>query len=251
MTDIGMLFSSPMIRALAREAWKTGDGKTETRRIASPHNIRLFTGTKMVRPTAELLAKAFEDARDVRHVDAGTWVWTAKAFPYQQVGRTHWQAEVLPKVGDRIWTRETWAPLSALKHNDPGTTALAEGGFFFADDSVQRDHLTGWTPAIHQPKNKSRFTLLVTKVRLQRLQQISEEDAKAEGISKTPQGWWSCDDSDPKLRATLAGCDARGAYYCLWQHIHGAGNWDKNPWVVATTFTVHRVNIDRMPAVAA
>lgn len=246
MTDRPMLFSSPMIRGLAREAWVAGDGKTETRRVASPHNVRLFTNGGMRRPSGELLASAFEGARDARDGDDGVWMWAARNTLSTR-DRTHWHAEILPKVGDRIWTRETWAPLDDLKSKHYSTNMLAERGVFRADAGVLYDDVTQWTPAIHQPRDRSRFTLIVTKVRLQRLHDITEEDAGREGIRRNPRGFhWEDQFFEPRAGFPTA----REAYISLWDHINGEDAWAENPWIVATTFTVHRINIDHMPVAA-
>lgn len=73
---------------------------------------------------------------------------------------------------------------------------------------------------IFMPRWASRITLEVTDVRVQRLQEISEEDAKAEGVEGL-----GCE-SDP-----LSTC-----FSVLWQSIHGPGSWEANPWVAAITF---------------
>jgi hypothetical protein len=77
------------------------------------------------------------------------------------------------------------------------------------------------------PRHLSRLTLHVTEVRVQRLQEISEEDALAEGI--TPGG-----DLMPV-----------GRFHVRWNSLHGDNAWDANPWVVAISFGVQRANIDQ------
>ena len=90
------------------------------------------------------------------------------------------------------------------------------------------------------PRWASRLTLTVTDVRVQRLQDISEADAVAEGCDavlaltiKRPNG------AHPG--------NPRECYCDLWNSLHGHGAWDANPWVVAVTFTVQRGNIDQLP----
>jgi hypothetical protein len=158
---------------------------------------------------------------------------------------------VLPRIsaGDRLYVRETWAPLSALKGNDPGVTALAEGGFYRADGSVHNDEISRWTPAIHQPRKASRLTLPVSNVRIQRLKDITDADAVAEGIEpvmRTSSGqfyknYWNL------------GCPsgAYGAFGSLWSHIHGRDAWDANPFIYAPTFSVIKQNIDQIGRAAA
>ncbi len=92
------------------------------------------------------------------------------------------------------------------------------------------DHAFKWTPSIFMPRWASRLTLTVTDVRVQRLQDISEEDAWAEGI--TAYG------------TTRYEREGRDLYALLWNSINGAGAWNNNPWVVALSFTVRKGNID-------
>ncbi|MBK4723552.1 hypothetical protein JJL56_32445 [Azospirillum sp. YIM DDC1] len=99
-----------------------------------------------------------------------------------------------------------------------------------------------WKPAMHMPRWASRITLVVEDSRFQRLQDISECDARAEGAAECANGWWF--DRNP----VLAGSDARGAFYCLWNSLHDkpGERWADNPEIVALTFAVHRCNIDRL-----
>jgi hypothetical protein len=79
------------------------------------------------------------------------------------------------------------------------------------------------------PRWASRLTLIVTNIHVQRLQDISEEDAKAEGCNEASQ--------------------VHFAY--LWEGINGPGSWAENPFVCAISFEVHKVNIDALKAEAA
>ena len=78
------------------------------------------------------------------------------------------------------------------------------------------------------PRWASRITLEITSVRVERLQDISEADALAEGVT-----------DDGSLVTDLAGNDRGGAFAAfatLWEVINGAGSWDDNPWVWAIEF---------------
>lgn len=86
------------------------------------------------------------------------------------------------------------------------------------------DDKTRWTPSIFMPRWASRITLEVIDVRAERLQDISEEDAFAEGVTVMP-----CKPS----RAERMG---RDAYQKLWESIHGPGTWDKATWVWVISF---------------
>jgi hypothetical protein len=91
------------------------------------------------------------------------------------------------------------------------------------------------------PRWASRITLEVTGVRVERLQDISEADAVAEGIesrqvSDTNSRWllYGRDLSEGKLYSTTG--DSRKSYRSLWESINGPGSWDANPWVWVVAF---------------
>ncbi|HET7552162.1 MAG TPA: hypothetical protein VFK04_12800 [Gemmatimonadaceae bacterium] len=113
-----------------------------------------------------------------------------------------------------------------------------------------------WRPSIHMPRWASRITLEITDVRVQRVQEISEEDARAEGATQRDAGWsmdWSRvgslsrfaaasevkgRDLAPLSERDIALPTARGAFGNTWEHLNakrGYG-WDVNPWVWALTF---------------
>jgi hypothetical protein len=165
-----------------------------------------------------------------------------------------------PEPGDRLYVGERYYQLS---HWEPVEGQLSKGGrqkWAFTPDTDQilfdapagetvrlgRHHKDASTVAWHKrlgrfmAKKHSRLTLIVTDVRVERLQDISEADAIAEGVERAPKndGWWKSQTSG-QLCPT-----ARDAYGDLWNSINGAGAWEANPWVVAYTFTVHRGNID-------
>ena len=121
--------------------------------------------------------------------------------------------------GDRLWIREAWrAPreFDAVAPRDipPGTDVWYE-----AQDNVpfHPSDFGKLRPSIHMPRSLSRITLEVTGVRVERLQDISEADAIAEG-TPFPFGGWV------------------GGYQKLWESINGPGSWDLNPWVWVVEF---------------
>jgi hypothetical protein len=218
--DRPTLFSSAMVLALLRETRYPGTGKTQTRRLASSP--------------------------------------LAKCQP-----------------GDRLWVRETWAhyqTVNGIRRPDGRAFSEVSDGLagYRADgfDTIAdfKDHIrlmSGcdleaievngdcWRPSIHMPRWASRLTLVVQDVRFQNLQDISEQDAQAEGLiqrQKGPQkGGWHWDEWSGEF-GDWAFAYARDAYAELWETLHGDDAWDKNPPVVALTFAVHAVNIDAMEA---
>ncbi len=219
MADRPIIFSAPMVRALL-------DGrKTQTRRV-------------LKKPTWAQDAGWPERIMDECGLD-GRLSWFDR--------NTGCLAELpIPQPGDRLYVREAWAPLSALTHNDPGPTALAANGFYRADESTIDGEISRWRPSIHMPRWASRLTLHVTDVRVQRLQDISEEDAMAEGIEplKSGRGYYDPTMSHGAVRAGHYFTYAKTAFETLWNSIHGPDAWDANPWVAAITFDVKRGNID-------
>ena len=95
------------------------------------------------------------------------------------------------------------------------------------------------------------MTLTVTDVRVQRLHDISEADAGAEGIERDQEtgAFWGADGAGVVPGCTARFTHARHAFANLWDSINAkrGHGWHTNPWVVATTFTVHHCNIDMMP----
>ena len=89
----------------------------------------------------------------------------------------------------------------------------------------------GWKPSIHMPRHLSRILLEVIAVSVERLQDISEADAQAEGIERAGECNWRdyLDDGNDFT-------GARYSYRSLWEQIHGPGSWDANPWVWVVEF---------------
>jgi len=194
MREHPILFSGEMIRAIH------DDRKTQTRRVVKPQPTspyRLVTGEWVDRPVAT----------------------SCQTLP------------IAPRycVGDTLWVRETWQAIRPVNATE-WTTCLphpAVSGIriVYAADREQ-DPPPKWRPSIYMPRWASRLTLEITDVRIQRLQDISEEDAKAEGvepvIDKKIHGW-----SPHCLEFSL-----------LWDSINKdrGFSWRTNPWVRALTF---------------
>ena len=152
-------------------------------------------------------------------------------------------------VGDRLWVRETWAhDAQALEtcrvvFEDAYPGGITYGPYYRATETAP-DTLR-WRSPIHMPRWASRLTLTVTAVKVERLQDLSEDDARAEGIAfsidRDPIGpckWASAIDK------TKGWSSARAAYNELWNYLHGPEAWAQNPWVTAISFTVEKKNID-------
>lgn len=126
------------------------------------------------------------------------------------------------KKGDRLWVRETWRTIN----DQPLSECVNHKDLQFAADADEAEFaIFRFRPSIHLPRWGSRITLEVTDIRVQRLQEISEEDAIAEGVP--PFNW-----SDRKSLRPVP------AFQSFWNSINktrGFG-WDVNPWVWVVSF---------------
>lgn len=154
-------------------------------------------------------------------------------------------------VGDRLWVRETWGVVSHELDEDgriqpwspdrPATAIhempfgngyysghaiyAADGDFTWGDDDGYEDGRSCWKPSIHMPRAACRILLEVTGVRVERLRDLSEDDAKSEGIT-------------PPSGGVLPGWEYRINFRDLWMSIYGSDNWEANPWVWVIEFKV-------------
>jgi hypothetical protein len=137
--------------------------------------------------------------------------------------------------GDRLWVRESWA----RDDEDGQVMYRADIGRDVCADAWEQGRIEGvprykWKPSIHMPRWASRILLEVTSVRVERLQDISESDALAEGV--TPKWEPGC---SGRLMDAFGGFSFRpaaSAYAELWEQINGPGSWDTNPWVWVIEF---------------
>ncbi|HSC88532.1 MAG TPA: hypothetical protein VLC09_14720 [Polyangiaceae bacterium] len=226
MADRPILFSGPMVRAIL-------DGtKTQTRRVVSGALQTADGGWE--------------------HVSGARWrqvVARGPVFP-----ETYGPAIKCPYgvAGDRLWVRETFDSRNSAgerwKPKDSAFVVFRDGAQMYSDGTYSPPlesyapgafDLCRWRPSIHMPRWASRITLEVTAVRVERLQDISEEDAQAEGIERG-EDFFQC----PTWRDYMPGDEAAswfpddpiGSYSTLWDSINGAGAWDANLWVWVVEF---------------
>ena len=124
-------------------------------------------------------------------------------------------------AGDRLYVRETYG-VERPDFDDPSADRIV----YAADDGAHP--LQRWTPSIHMPREYSRITLEVVSVRLERVSDISDTDARAEGV--TPR-------FDAQIAARIAGgTPHRMEFWSLWGEVYGAESWVRGDWVWAVTF---------------
>lgn len=191
MKTLPILLSTPMVQAIL-------DGrKKQTRR-----NV----GIK----TSHFASIELRDGKFIPFVRGGG----AQLWP---------QPEIKPKyqVGYIMWVRETWIPSSGY-----GTINRF---IYKADDDIP--HGARWKPSIHMPKEAARIFLEVTDVRVERLQDISEEDAIAEGVEQHSDYGTTGYRHYGRPNEALTDIDAKWSFETLWESINGKESWNENPFV--------------------
>lgn len=231
MKERPILFSGEMVRALM------AGRKTQTRRVVKPHPPigHAWSGWCVT---------------STHRADEGKATWAAGTGPFLR--DVHRVACPYGKPGDRLVVRETFyaygrweTRFDRRKGRDAWhfVDMTIESGkqYRYAADSGDngtpergKGGVVRWwkRPAIFMPRTASRLTLEITGVRVERLQDISEADAIAEGVRAVTDGV-----------ATLYSCNsahcflfARDAYAALWESINGPGSWDANPFVWGLEF---------------
>lgn len=144
-------------------------------------------------------------------------------------------------AGDRLWVREAWAAHPSLNHKKPSEIPDNRVVHFRADQAVNETHYM-WRPSIFMPRWASRITLEVVNVRIERLQEISEADAIAEGIELHSADYVVSFEATQHLQKGNLAIDR---YARLWDEINGKGAWNLNPWVWVIEFKRVEVNDGR------
>ena len=208
MRERPILFSGPMVRAILEGR------KTMTRRAVklqtAPTEYPQGGGAKFV----QISGKQYWWNSQKDHPAHVT-----KACPYGQ-------------PGDRLWVREAFSQhpqFADLAYRADGEEFEDSHGFLWEPK---------WKPSIHMPRSASRILLEITAVRVERLHDISEADAQAEGVERVVvgSGWRRyCDPDSEEVGVPPCG-DARRSFRSLWKYINGAESWNSNPWVWVVEF---------------
>ncbi|MEQ9868754.1 hypothetical protein ABRP77_05585 [Pectobacterium odoriferum] len=202
MKERGIIFNGDMVRAIL------SGQKTQTRRVV----------------------KSQPDEDGLARLRGGPWMDTSERVYRCPHG----------EVGDRLWIRET----SGLQIRRDALGGTGEFRVYRASnpDAIRYKTASGeiapikWIPSIHMPRHASRILLEITDVRVERLNDISEEDCWAEGIDAVDGRF---DNAEIIDMARKIGCcidDAKPMFSLLWQSIYGAESWSENPWVWAVSF---------------
>ncbi|EHU0843247.1 hypothetical protein KYY64_003570 [Salmonella enterica] len=195
MNERGMIFNAEMVRAIL-------DGrKTQTRRPVKFPLIDKNMGCELA--GNELAGKlAAHNYWNSPYGKPGDRIWVRETF------RVHSRATDVATLVYRASVRNSWTEqthrVPAAVCNTPATPEK-------------------WTPSIHMPRWASRILLEITDVRVERLRDLSEEDAKSEGIT-------------PPAGGVLPGWEYRINFRDLWMDIYGTDSWEANPWVWVIEF---------------
>lgn len=227
MTDRPILFSAPMVRALLAGT------KTQTRRILKPLPNRTVFFDAL---------KAGLNQHQSPRFASGDRLWVKEKYlPDPPADDPAWH--------DNVCTFVEWSGCGSKVSDVPPCLRQPEHAIYAADPKWE-DYEMRWRPSIHMPRWASRLTLMVTDVRVQRLQDISEADAIAEGCFKGKASGRVFTNMAAMYLGGDAWANGRDWYADVWEEINGAGAWDANPWVAAYTFTVHPCNIDKIGGAA-
>ncbi|QHP77952.1 hypothetical protein EKQ45_19285 [Proteus vulgaris] len=198
MKERGIIFNAEMVRAIL-------DGrKTQIRRIIksepATHNFRGWIMSS------------------TRAKDEGKACWAIGDSPLlKEPIRLNCP---LGKVGDRLYVRETFkagvCTESTIAYKATHKPSDLEEGWY---EEIK------WTPSIHMPRRYSRITLEITNIRVERLNDISNDDAKSEGC------WYGRGGGTPDKALTPS-----DQFPTLWEEIYGDGSWSSNPWVWVIEF---------------
>jgi hypothetical protein len=236
-----ILFSSPIIRAILESR------KSQTRRIIKPQ------------PELSESVGFVWKGRAFGKAISGGEEGTRNNFIRSHIGKSPVCPYGVP--GDKLWVKEAWRVGNTHDERTPnqiwehlteigrGVTVLYEAGGWRSIAPVERVEvkyeydkpMPGWAgrkrSSMFMPRLFSRITLEITDVRVQRLNEISDEDCIAEGIDYD-KGTMHCANyldlkDDERIGRWLG---PKGSYASLWEKINGKGSWDANPWLWCLSF---------------
>ncbi|EPW8659005.1 hypothetical protein ACSEPM_08120 [Pseudomonas aeruginosa] len=143
------------------------------------------------------------------------------------------------QLGDRLWVRETWGLQVRSYGGGAGEFIVYRAtnpDAIYCRSSEGREYPVKWKPSIHMHRHSSRILLEITAVRVERLQDISEEQAEAEGTQGCVPYCQSPYDSDGAPACDCMNLTYKESFQALWSSINGVASWDANPWVWCIEF---------------
>lgn len=233
MKERPILFSGAMVRAIL------SGRKTQTRRVVKP----IGPLTLLMKTFVAEHQITMRHAMRLRMQGHDLWLQHLKKGVLGDLPSHRRALELCGcpygQTGDRLWVKETHFESRKWRH---APVFAAAPDFIYRADYEYREELSSvigchhWRPSIFMKREASRVTLEILSVRVERLQDISEADALAEGIERDAGEFKNYNVKD-KAFPWLAGVGAAVlSYKTLWESINGAGSWKANPWVWVVEF---------------
>lgn len=230
-TERPILFNAEMVKAIL------SGNKTQTRRIMrrQPDAVEYFKRGEVTADTdaKHAILRCYDNPKGFKNCASG---WSADATyktPFSEFN-----------VGDQLWVRETfcYGRIDEFDSTEPAARYLYvddSGDYcglpvypiykqYVISEGIEDDEVK-WKPSIHMPRWACRIVLEITKIRIERLQDITKEDAKAEGFD------YSTHPSAIKMGYAVG---ARTNFRHTWEEIYGTTSWNQNPWVWVVEFKV-------------
>jgi hypothetical protein len=203
MSEKPILFSTPMVQAILEGR------KTMTRRVIKEEIIQ----------NADLPGRIYIDRRGVAKIGESIDI-----APY--------------KIGDLLWVRESFQAFPHMKELSPwsleknGFVTIGEFDYCYKADDDNSENK--WRPSIFMPREASRILLEVKGVRIEQIQDISNEDAKAEGVGEHT----IFNDVDGYENIAVGITTPKQEFRELWDHLNAKRgySWESNPWVFVYEF---------------
>lgn len=216
MKERPILFSGEMVRAILESR------KTQTRRLVK---VQPPSDAYQITTLMDSTAKA-----ERKRIGSHRWAIVEDLKIVEEYGK-HFSCPY-GQPGDRLWVRETWADNfsshvshAGILYRATAATDRSHHGYWAKEVAPNKwvdyyDRPFKWKPAIFMPRGVARLTLEVVKVRVERLQEISDADTVAEGIASGHAGEYG-----------------RAAFRSAWDQINGKrASWASNPWVWVVEF---------------
>lgn len=230
MNERPILFSGPMVRAIL-------DGrKSQTRRVVKPQPKSVGLYWRCVGGNGFGFMSDEGSVSCPYGATGGSRLWVRETFVLENTREYHGDHDV-PIDGrpiqkhesgeEHFWLIPHYRATDPEPHIVPYSAALKD----------ENDDRTRWMPSIHMPRWASRITLDIISIRVERLQDISEAEAIAEGVDRFP-GVRLDDDTAAFSRIGPVVDDSFpiARYAALWESINGQGSWAANPWVWVVEF---------------
>lgn len=227
--EIPVLFKTPMVQRILV------DRKNMTRRLRGLKYINEHPDNWEFLNTSDKLD--FPRPADCKYPDRLWYKWTN----IHNNGKSFITQCPYGKPGDILWVRENWC--------EPVLCDGFEKDYYYQADDIKVTDFASrfinfkWKPSIHMPRKACRILLQVEEIRVERLQDITEADAIAEGIHPDSGGWKSYEiihegkhKGEVNPHSIVPNRSPITSYKELWQSINGLDSWDKNPWLWVVKF---------------